>query len=50
MLVFPECKIKKKTIKKNMAWCDDPKLMKRYNEEIKIHNTKQKEKLYRVRL
>ena len=43
---FPECKIKKKTIKKNMAWCDDPKHEK-YNEEIKIHNTKQKEKLYR---
>jgi L,D-peptidoglycan transpeptidase YkuD (ErfK/YbiS/YcfS/YnhG family) len=42
----PKCKIAKKIIKKNMAWCDDPK-NKRYNEEIKTYNKKLKEKLYR---
>jgi L,D-peptidoglycan transpeptidase YkuD (ErfK/YbiS/YcfS/YnhG family) len=43
---IPNCKINKKKIKKNMAWCDDPK-HKKYNEEIKTYNKKIKEKLYR---
>ena len=45
-VVFPECKIEKKVIKKNMAWCDDPK-SKKYNEEIKTNNKRDKEILYR---
>ena len=40
------CKIDKKVIKKNMAWCDDPN-HKKYNEEIKILNKNYKEHLYR---
>ena len=43
---IPNCKINKIIIKKSMAWCDDPKHTK-YNEEIKIHNRKLKENLYR---
>ena len=43
----PKCKIAKKIIKKNMGWCDDPN-HKKYNEEIKIHNKKFKENLYRT--
>ena len=31
---IPKCKINKKIIKQDMAWCDDPK-HKKYNEEIK---------------
>ena len=31
---IPKCKINKRIIKRNMAWCDDPNL-KKYNEEIK---------------
>ena len=42
----PNCKIHKKIIKKGMAWCDDPE-HKKYNEEIKTHNRKLKENLYR---
>ena len=42
----PQCKISKKIIKKNMAWCDDPS-HKKYNEEIKTYNKKLKESLYR---
>ncbi|MDB9819429.1 L,D-transpeptidase family protein [Candidatus Pelagibacter sp.] len=42
----PKCKIAKKIIKKNMAWCDDPN-HKKYNEEIKTYNKKLKESLYR---
>ena len=42
----PKCKLSKKDIKKNMAWCDDPH-NKKYNEEIKIHNKQLKESLYR---
>ena len=30
---IPSCKLNKKKIKKDMAWCDDPKHQK-YNEEI----------------
>jgi len=40
------CKIKKKIITKNMAWCDDPS-HKKYNEQISIYKKKSKEKLYR---
>jgi len=43
---IPTCKLNKKIIKKNMAWCDDP-YNKKYNEEIKINNIKLKENLYR---
>ena len=42
----PKCKIEKKIIKKNMAWCDDPN-HKKYNEEIKTFNKKLIENLYR---
>jgi len=44
---IPKCKIEKKNIKKNMAWCDDP-FNKKYNEEIKTCNKELEEKLYRV--
>ena len=43
---IPNCKINKIIIKKSMAWCDDPE-HKKYNEEIKTHNRKLKENLYR---
>ena len=43
---IPICRINKKVIKKNMAWCDDPK-HKKNNEEIKTQNEKLKENLYR---
>ena len=43
---IPECKISKKVIKRNMAWCDDPS-HKKYNEEIIIGNKNLKENLYR---
>jgi L,D-peptidoglycan transpeptidase YkuD (ErfK/YbiS/YcfS/YnhG family) len=43
---IPTCKLFKRTIKKNMAWCDDP-IHPKYNEEIKMVNKKIKEKLYR---
>tara|TARA_B110000037_G_scaffold7149_1_gene7669 strand:+ start:667 stop:1155 length:489 start_codon:yes stop_codon:yes gene_type:complete len=42
----PQCKINKKIIKKNMAWCDDSN-HKKYNEEIKMFNKSLKENLYR---
>ena len=42
----PKCKIVRKIIKSNMAWCDDPN-HKKYNEEIKTYNKKLKENLYR---
>ena len=42
----PKCKISKKVIKKDMAWCDDPK-HKKYNEEIKTSNKNLKENLHR---
>ena len=42
----PKCKIEKKIIKKNMAWCDDAS-HKKYNEEIKTFNKKLIENLYR---
>jgi len=43
---IPRCQIEKKYIRKDMAWCDDPK-HKKYNEEIKTHNKKHEESLYR---
>ena len=43
----PKCKIEKKIIKKNMAWCDESGHEK-YNEEINAYNKKLKENLYRV--
>ena len=43
---IPNCKIDKKVIKKDMAWCDDPS-HKKYNEEIKTNNKSLKENLYR---
>tara|TARA_B110000914_G_scaffold220306_1_gene230179 strand:+ start:1382 stop:1870 length:489 start_codon:yes stop_codon:yes gene_type:complete len=43
---FPRCKINKKIIKKNMAWCDDPN-HERYNEEIFSSNKDCKENFYR---
>ena len=44
---IPRCKIIKKIIKKNMAWCDDPKHQK-YNEEIQVDTINNKESLYRA--
>ena len=44
---IPKCRLKKKAIKKNMAWCDDPK-HKKYNEEIKTYDKKNKERFYRI--
>ena len=43
----PKCKIEKKIIKKNLAWCDDPN-HKEYNKEIKTYSKNNKENLYRV--
>ena len=42
----PICKITKKIITKNMAWCDEPNSPK-YNEEISTQRKKLKENLYR---
>ena len=42
----PKSKIKKKIIKKNMAWCDDPKNNK-YNKEIINFDKKNRETLFR---
>ena len=41
-----KCKIKKKTITKNMAWCDDPNHTK-YNEEITLSKKNNREKFFR---
>ena len=43
---IPRCNLNKKSIQKNMAWCDDPKDQK-YNQEINTYNKKLKENLYR---
>ena len=40
------CKLQKKTIKKNMGWCDDPSSSK-YNQEVKLPYKYKTEKLYR---
>ena len=42
----PHCKLKKKVITKNIAWCDDPH-DKNYNKEINFFNKKHKENFYR---
>ena len=42
----PKCKIVRKIIKSNMAWCDDPN-HKKYNEEIKTNKKNLKENLHR---
>tara|TARA_B100000767_G_C19466016_1_gene410056 strand:+ start:95 stop:583 length:489 start_codon:yes stop_codon:yes gene_type:complete len=42
----PNTRIKKKLIKKNLGWCDDPN-HKKYNQEIKILSKKHKENFYR---
>ena len=42
----PNCKIKKKIITQNMAWCDDPKNIK-YNQEIQNYKKINKENFYR---
>ena len=41
-----KCRIKKKIITKNLAWCDNPN-HKYYNEEIKDFSNKNREKFYR---
>ena len=41
-----KCKIKKKVIKKGMAWCDDPN-HKKYNQEIFEYSKSNRENLYR---
>ena len=43
---IPKCKINRKIIKRDMAWCDDPN-QKKYNEEIKTRTKGLKESLYR---
>ncbi len=43
---LPKCKLKKKILKKNMGWCDDPK-SKKYNKEIKFPFKYSAERLYR---
>jgi L,D-peptidoglycan transpeptidase YkuD (ErfK/YbiS/YcfS/YnhG family) len=43
---IPNCKIDKKIIRTDMAWCDDQK-HKKYNEEIKTHKKDLKENLHR---
>ena len=43
---IPKCKINRKIIKKDMAWCDDPE-HKNYNKEIKTRNKNLKESFYR---
>ena len=45
-VLLPKCRIKKKIIKKDMAWCDNPNDQK-YNEEIKVFTRDNKENLYR---
>ena len=41
-----KCRIKKKIITKNTAWCDNP-IHKKYNQEISSSFKKNKEKFYR---
>lgn len=44
---IPNCAIKKKIIKKNIAWCDNPS-HEEYNKEIQAFNKNNKEMLYRT--
>ena len=46
-LGIPSCKIRKKIITKNLAWCDDS-THKKYNEEIKDFSNKSRERFYRA--
>ena len=41
-----KCKINKKIISKNIAWCDDA-THKKYNQEINVFNESHREKFYR---
>ena len=43
---IPDCKINKKIIKRDMAWCDDP-YHENYNKEIKTNTKDLEENLYR---
>ena len=43
---IPKCKIRRKSITKNMGWCDNPENMK-YNEEITTFYKGYKENFYR---
>ena len=43
----PKCKISKRVIKKDMAWCDDP-YHEKYNQEIRTCIKDNKENLYRA--
>ena len=43
---IPKCKLKKKKITKDIAWCDDPKSLK-YNQEILASNQNHKENFHR---
>jgi len=43
---LPNCKIKSKIIKKNMAWCDDPN-HKKYNMEVFSSKKNHRENFYR---
>ena len=43
---FPKCKIKKKIITRNLAWCDDPHNIA-YNQEILVFDKRTKESFYR---
>ena len=43
---IPDCKINKKIIKRDMAWCDDPN-HENYNKEIKTNTKDLEENLYR---
>ena len=44
---IPKCKLDKKVITKNLAWCDDSAHDK-YNEEIKVFDHESRERFYRV--
>ena len=41
----PKCKLQKKIITKNLAWCDDP-THKKYNEEIYVLDKKKGMKFF----
>ena len=45
-LGIPICKISKKVITKDIAWCDDPE-HKKYNEEINSYKKRYNENFYR---
>ena len=44
---YPKCRIKKKIITKNIAWCDNS-MDRKYNEEIKVFSGVIKENFYRL--